>query len=303
MSSIEQIYNRLIADEKMKNGSKYERLAAVVYKILDDSDTVIHDLRLRGDGKLAQHQIDVTIEKGGKSKRILVECKEYDKVIGIGIIRDFFGAVAQIKPDEAIVVTTMGYTRGARNFAKDEKINLAILRQAEDSDWEGLIRSIVINGTIIVNNTPSISWLAYDQDELIRVQELLKDHWGETHGVDTQENFFYDQSYNVIANYQHLIKPVINSAPRDLTKPTIGRHEFDNKMYIKMFDQFVAIKGFDYEFTSHANQFQSIVDDGGKVAALLFKILDSDEKMLLFEEDIEKWSFDDNGEVIPKDEQ
>ncbi|KIL36210.1 hypothetical protein SD71_09695 [Cohnella kolymensis] len=69
LESIEQIYNRLIAEEKLKNGSKYERLAAVVYKILDDSKTVIHDMRLRGDGKSAQHQIDVTIEKGGTQKK------------------------------------------------------------------------------------------------------------------------------------------------------------------------------------------------------------------------------------------
>jgi hypothetical protein len=301
MSSIEQIYNSLIADEKMKNGSKYERLAAVVYKMLDDSDTVIHDLRLRGDGKLAQHQIDVTIEKDGKSKRILVECKKYDKVIGIGIIRDFYGAVAQIKPDAAFVVTTEGYTKGAIKFAEDEDIGLAILRQAEDADWEGLIRKIVINGTIISNNTPHISWVAYDQDELIRAQELLKDHWGETLGIDTQENFFYDQNYKVIANYQDIIKPVINSAPRDITKPTKDRHEFIEKMYIKIFDQFIAIKGFDYEFKSHAYQMQSIVDDGGKVASLLFKILNSDEKKIFFEEEIEKWTFDNTGEVIPKD--
>lgn len=89
MSNLEQIYNNLIANEKLKNGSKYERLAAVVYKVIDESDSVIHDLRLRGDGKTAQHQIDVTIEKSGISKRVLIECKEYNKVIGIGIIRDF----------------------------------------------------------------------------------------------------------------------------------------------------------------------------------------------------------------------
>ena len=95
---MENVYNRYISNEKLKSGTKYERLAGVVYKILDEEDIVIHDLRLRGDGKTAEHQIDVTIEKCGTKKRILIECKDYDEVVGIGIIRDFYGAVAQIKP-------------------------------------------------------------------------------------------------------------------------------------------------------------------------------------------------------------
>lgn len=52
---IEKVYNWYIADEMLKLGTKYERLAAVVYKILDEDNVVIHDLRLRGQGKIAQH--------------------------------------------------------------------------------------------------------------------------------------------------------------------------------------------------------------------------------------------------------
>lgn len=300
MSKVEQIYNKIIADEKLKNGSKFERLAAVVYKILDESDSVIHDLTLRGDGKRAQHQIDVTVKKNGSSKRILIECKEYDKVVGIGIIRDFFGAVTQIKPDDAFVVTTVGFTKGAVDFARDEGIKLAILREAKDSDWEGLIRTIVINIGFIMMDTPKISWIAFDEAERERVQKLLKDNWGETKSLSTQHEFFYDESFNMISNFQNVFKPILNSAPRIPNQITKGRYEFGNKRYVKMLDHFVAIKGFEYEFKSYSNEMQSIVDDGGKVASLLFRILDSDDKYLIFENEIENWTFDDNGEVIPK---
>ncbi|AHF11443.1 MULTISPECIES: restriction endonuclease [Dehalobacter] len=139
---LDNIYDRHITNEKLKVGTKYERLAAVVYKIFEEDDVVIHDLRLRGKGKTAEHQIDVTIEKQGNKKRILVECKDYNDIVGIGIIRDFYGAVAQIKPDDAIVVTTKGFTKGAVKFAKDENIKLAILKEFNEEDWEGRLRRL-----------------------------------------------------------------------------------------------------------------------------------------------------------------
>ncbi|MEK3910669.1 restriction endonuclease [Paenibacillus sp. FSL H7-0331] len=300
MNSIDQIYNKLIANEKMKNGSKYERLAAIVYKIIDESNVVIHDLRLKGIGKSAQHQIDVTIEKNGRLKRILVECKQYDKVIGIGIVRDFFGAISQIKPDEAFVVTTVGYTKGAIDFAKDENINLSILKEAVESDWDGIIRSVEINLEFILMKNLIINWIAIDDDEIKRVQGLLKDNWGGQRSASTQHEFFYDHNYNQISNIQDVIKPIINLAPSIPNEVTEGRHEFEQKKYVIMLGHFVAIKGFEFRFTSYSWEHQLIVNDGGKVALLLFKSMEKDEKFFIFEENISKWMFDDNGEVIEK---
>lgn len=301
VSNIEQIYNILIAEEKLKNGSKYERLAAVVYKILNETDTVIHDLRLRGEGKSANHQIDVTIEKDGKSKRILIECKQYDKVVGISVIRDFYGAVSQIKPDEAFVVTTVGYTRGAINFARDENIKLAILREAKDADWDGLIRTIVINMTAIFMGTPKITWLAYDEVEKERVNKLFENRKDEVKSIRTVDQFFYDENFEAVSNYQDVMKPILNAAERTPGELTKNRYEFNKKMFVMVEGYFVAIKGFEYEFSSFAYENQIIVDDGGKVATILYKVLESEDKVLLFDKEIEKWAFDNNGVVIEKD--
>ena len=117
--TVDTIYNQYIADEKLKAGTKYERIAAIVFKVLASEDVVVHDMRLRGTGKQTQHQIDVTVETAGTKKHVLLECKDYDDVVGIDVVRDFFGAVHQIKPDEAIVVTTKGFTKGAVSFAHD----------------------------------------------------------------------------------------------------------------------------------------------------------------------------------------
>ena len=101
--ALDLVYDRLVAEEKLKQGTKYERLAAIVFASLEGRTTV-HDLRLRGASGV-RHQIDVTI--GPDNRRLLVECKHYDKKVGLGIVRDFFGVVEDLRPDQAVVVTTV----------------------------------------------------------------------------------------------------------------------------------------------------------------------------------------------------
>ncbi|MCZ2258263.1 restriction endonuclease [Sporosarcina sp. G11-34] len=135
------MYDEHIAEEKLKQGTKYGKLASVVIKTLNKNDVVIHDLTLRGDSKKTGHQIDVVVHSLGSnvSKGILIEWKDNDSKVGISIVGDFFGAVSQINPDEAFVVTTKGYTKGARSFAEDEGIKLAMLRGFKEQDCEGKI--------------------------------------------------------------------------------------------------------------------------------------------------------------------
>jgi hypothetical protein len=55
-NNLDLVYDRLVADEKLKRGTRYERLIAIVFKILDSSAVVIHDVRLRAPGKKSVHQ-------------------------------------------------------------------------------------------------------------------------------------------------------------------------------------------------------------------------------------------------------
>ena len=119
-SRIDLIYDRLVAKEKLKDGTKYERLAAIAFGVLTGQATV-HDLRLRGASGV-RHQIDAVV--GHEHRRILVETKDYDKVIGLPLIRNFWGAVEDIGPDEAFVVTTVGFTAPAIQYAEAKGIRL-----------------------------------------------------------------------------------------------------------------------------------------------------------------------------------
>lgn len=286
----------------MKTGTKYERLEAVVYKIIDENDVVIHDLRLRGDGKTAVHQIDVTIENKGNKKRILVECKDYDDVVGIGIIRDFYGAVAQIKPDDAVVVTTQGFTKGAVKFAKDENIKLAVLKEFSEEDWEGRLRHLVLNLRMVYMDTPHItSWLIDDPSLLDELKVALASKYGNKQKVDTTETYFYNENGDQAETLQHVLQPIFNSFPRSAGQTTKGKHEFERTRYIKLCGITVPVRGFDYEFDNHESVITTIIDEGAKVATLIYKMLNGTIDTVIFDQQLEKWTFDDDGQVISKE--
>lgn len=149
-----------------KSGTRYERLAAVVFKSLEQSGTVIHDLTLLGNSKVP-HQIDVIIERNGKRQRILLECKDFDisaKKVGLGILRDFYGVKDEINPDEAYVVTCNGFTDYAEQYAKSKQIGLVILREFRESDWAGRIRQIDIHLNMVVPSQPRV-YIEFKQDD------------------------------------------------------------------------------------------------------------------------------------------
>lgn len=61
------------------------------------------------------------ISKGGKT---LVQCKRYKNKVGVGVIRDFYGAMVHFEAFTGYIVTTGEFTGPAREFAKSKSIEL-----------------------------------------------------------------------------------------------------------------------------------------------------------------------------------
>lgn len=141
-------YHRVLTT---KAGTRYERLAALVFKALEDRNVVIHDLRLAGEDPEVLHQIDVTIAIRGERKRIVIECKDFDisgDKVGLDIIRNFRSVVEDTKVDEAIVITCNGFTKDAQKYARSKNIKLAVLRVFEQRDMEGRIARVILGITM-----------------------------------------------------------------------------------------------------------------------------------------------------------
>jgi hypothetical protein len=158
---IELVYDRLVAAEKLKAGTKYERLAAVAFRQIT-GQAVVHDLRLVGSSGVA-HQIDAVV--GEPRKRVLIEAKDYDTKVGLGIVRDFWAVVDDVSPSDAYIVTTEDFTKPAIQFARAKGIKLAVLRPPRGEDWGGLVQRIGLQITVTgQTGPPAVTWQLHPDD-------------------------------------------------------------------------------------------------------------------------------------------
>jgi hypothetical protein len=113
-----------VVEEVAKTGKELERRVVEAYRALG-AWKVEHDVELEG------HQIDVYVELETQDRglhRIAVEAKEYSGKVGIRIVEDFLVVVDHLRRerliDEGVIVSTAGFSRPARNAARNARIRL-----------------------------------------------------------------------------------------------------------------------------------------------------------------------------------
>lgn len=99
-------------------------------------------------------------ELAGVVYKTVIECKDYASRVSIEKIDALIGKIRDIPDLKPVFATRTGYQSGAEQKAKNNRIDLLIVREQRDDDWidkEGnsLIREININ--IIVDSPPRIT--------------------------------------------------------------------------------------------------------------------------------------------------
>lgn len=89
-------------------------------------------------------------ELGGLNYKTEIECKDYNSDISVEKIDALIGKVRDIPGLKAVFATKKGYQSGAKAKADQNKIDLLIVREQNDSDWTAedgtpLVREICIN--------------------------------------------------------------------------------------------------------------------------------------------------------------
>jgi hypothetical protein len=295
-SDIDLIYDRLVADEKLKDGTKYERLAAIVYKILTERVTV-HDLKLRGDTGV-KHQIDAVV--GENRKHILVEAKDLGRNVDLPIIRNFWGAVEDIKPDEAFVVTTVGFSPQAIRYAQAKGIRLAVLRPVQDQDWDGLVKKVVLEVT--ATGQAGLANVTFDvpADEAERIAGMPG-----LGVVETAQVKFA----NAAGEDRPLLPILVEQLDADYGAAinaggaTIGRtNTFEEHTWLHAPGLSpLRVTGWKWEVKITTETFDVVVADGvgGLVAELALRTVDDSIRQIFTNKQIASWSFDGHT-VVPR---
>ena len=126
--------------EKDKTGKKMERRVAKAYRRM-------HAWKVEHDVKIDGSQIDVYVEQHTRDRgvhRVAIEAKDWSKSVGIEVARKFVRLVDDLRQggsiDEGIIVSAVGFTKQARECARNHAIRLlemgdldAMVQQAEKS--------------------------------------------------------------------------------------------------------------------------------------------------------------------------
>jgi hypothetical protein len=144
----------------------------MVFKALEESTAVIHDVSLLGESDVS-HQIDVHVTVEGQSRRVLIECKDFDisgDKVGLPIVRNFWAVLDDTRADEGFIITCNGFTDDAAKYAKAKGIKLVVLRIHEEKDWEGFIKTVVVRLLALAPANPAVASedhvLAVNQDRI-----------------------------------------------------------------------------------------------------------------------------------------
>lgn len=134
-----------------KEAIEYELLTQAVYQTILEQDGVTnvnvqHNVSLKGRSGV-EHQIDVFWEfkQAGINHRVLIECKNYASSLTLEKARNFFAALHDVGNSVGLIVTKMGFQKGAASFCQYYGIGLKLLRQPTDEDWKGRIKKIIVN--------------------------------------------------------------------------------------------------------------------------------------------------------------
>lgn len=192
----------------MNENTEYEKFAQEVYQDLLKNEglttEVKHNIKLQG--KSSKHQIDVYWEYtfAGINHKVAIECKNYNKELSIGLIRNFYGVLNDVGNINGIIVTKIGYQKGAKEFAEHYGINLIVLREPQAKDWEGRIKTIVTDVEAI--SQMAKKWfvkLDYDWCKVNIPEEMLNSIEVLVSGMNN-EIWIYDNLGNPTQNFLQL---------------------------------------------------------------------------------------------------
>lgn len=123
--------------EELKPDQEYERIVADIIRQLetDEKVAVTHHARYRGkSGHVHVTDIAVQFVKLGVQFIVLVECKYWNRKVGVQEVMVLSSRLNDVGAHKGILVTTEGFQKGAFALAKDRGIALVLCKDAVQYD-------------------------------------------------------------------------------------------------------------------------------------------------------------------------
>ncbi|MBO4760589.1 MAG: restriction endonuclease [Bacteroidales bacterium] len=165
----------------MNPNTEYELFTQEIYRQLGQATKVNaadvqHNVRLEGRSG-QKHQIDVywEYEKDGKTHRVAIECKNYSRRISLEKVCAFKGVLDDLDGISGIMVSKVGFQKGAKKYAQQYGISLKELRiPCSGETIIGEIESHIHSEVLYTLFRPDEEWVAKNGIDIERYREQLK---------------------------------------------------------------------------------------------------------------------------------
>ncbi len=129
---------------------EYEATTAALYQALGGGSGITIEgfggsCRVQGKSG-SWYQIDVLTKQsnGLQTVRTAIECKYWKKRVARNVVSNLITLLEDTSIEKGVVVSREGFTSGAVALAKQRNISLVEMREPNDADWEGKIKTIHI---------------------------------------------------------------------------------------------------------------------------------------------------------------
>jgi len=136
----------MTSKERRSKATDYEKVTAKIYSLLSPESQVTHNDRIMGRDSSKERQIDVSIRSqiAGHEVLVIVQCKDYKSKVNVDRVGEFQSVMRDVGAHRGILVTSVGYSDGAKNYAKKNGIDLCHVHDAETMNWKRVIQIPVI---------------------------------------------------------------------------------------------------------------------------------------------------------------
>lgn len=155
----------------------YEEIVKDIYEQLGSASGVKilgHGMSCKYKGKSGvEHQIDVLTSHSDGIHDYLtdIECKYWDQHINKDTVMKVEAIVEDCNFSKGIVVSKLGFTPDAVQYAKHVGVGLVELREMTDEDWKGRIRKIEVN---IIAHYPELTQVHVELEDGAVKEGILK---------------------------------------------------------------------------------------------------------------------------------
>nr|WP_300311054.1 restriction endonuclease [Halomonas sp.] len=143
----------------MKDGKAYEEFVGQIHEALLNAEgiTAQKNIQIERNKKLVDNcgvarEFDLywEYELAGVIYKTVIECKDYQSTVSVEKIDALIGKIRDLPDLRALFATKRGYQSGAIKKAKQNRIDLLVVREQNDSDWTSLdgtplIKTVCIN--------------------------------------------------------------------------------------------------------------------------------------------------------------